>query len=51
MKDIKDNKETVVSYGIHLPYVRKLLITRASRNKVTSYDWLQLVSAVLDHEP
>lgn len=51
MRDLKDIKQAVVSYGMHSPHVRELVKTRASRNKVTPHDWLQLVSAVLDHGP
>lgn len=51
MKDLKDDKEAVLSYDKHSPYVRQLLKTRASRNKVTTHDQIQLVSAVLDHGP
>ena len=51
MKGPKDTKEVVASYGLHPLYVRQLVKTWASRNKVTPHDWLQLVSAVLDHVP
>ena len=47
IKDLKDIKQ-VVSYGRHSPYVRELIKTRASRNKITPHDWLQLVSAELE---
>ena len=50
-KDMKEIKQAVVSYGMHSPHVRELVNTWASRNKVTPHDWLQLVSAVLDHGP
>ena len=36
---------------MHSPYVRQLVKTWASRNKVISHDWLQLVSAILGHSP
>ena len=51
MKDLEGIKEAVVSYDMHSPYVRELVKTCASRNKVTPHDSLQLVSAVLDHSP
>ena len=51
MKGSKDTKEAVASYGLHPLYVSQLVKTQASRNKVTPHDWLQLVSAVLDHVP
>ena len=47
MKDLKDIKQ-VVSYVRHSPYVRELVKTRASRNKIMPRDWLQLVSAELE---
>ena len=51
MKVMKDIKQSVVSYGMHSPYVRQLVKTWASRNKVISHYWLQLVSAILGHSP
>ena len=38
VKDLKDIKQELVSYGMHSPYVRELLKTWASRNKVTKHD-------------
>ena len=32
LEDLKDIKEAGVSYGMHSPYVRELVKTRASRN-------------------
>ena len=51
MKELKDIRQAVVSHSIHSPYVRQLVKTWASRIRVTPHDWLQLVSAVLDHGP
>ena len=51
MKDLKDIKQTVVSYGMHSPYTRELVKIWVSRNKVTSHDQIQLVSAVLEDGP
>ena len=49
MKALKDIKQAIVSYGMFSPYMRELKKTWASRNKVISHDWYQLVSAILDH--
>ena len=51
MKALKDIKQAIVSYGMFSPYMRELKKTWASRNKVISHDWYQLVSAILDHGP
>lgn len=48
MKDLKDIKEAVVSYVMHLPYVKQLGNAWATRNRVTPSHWLQLVSALLE---
>ena len=47
MKDLKDIKQAVVSYGIYSPYVRELVKTRDSGNKITPHNWL-FFSAVLE---
>ena len=48
MKDLKYIKQVAVSYAMHLPYVRELLKSWVSINKVIPHDRLQLVLAVLD---
>lgn len=48
MKDLKVIKEVVASYGMHSSYVRKLVESGATRSRVTSKDWCQLISAVLE---
>lgn len=49
MKDLKIFEEAIVSYGMHLAYVRQMLITWSSRNKITPNDWNQLVAAILEY--
>ncbi|XP_016827320.1 uncharacterized protein LOC103161659 isoform X1 [Cricetulus griseus] len=48
LKDLKHIKESVVSYGLHSPYVKQLLHSWATFNRVTPADWIGLVSAVLE---
>lgn len=49
MKDLKNIKEAIVMYGLHSPFVRELLTSWATVNKVTPKDWAQLASAVLEN--
>lgn len=46
MKDLKDFKEAIVSYGMHSTSVTQLLNTWSSRNRITPCDWLQLALAL-----
>lgn len=49
MKDLKKNiKKAIVSDGMHSAYIRQMLDTWFSRNRITQNDWTQLVSAVLE---
>lgn len=47
IKGLKGIKQAIVSYGIHYPYVRELLNSLASANRVTPEDWSQLISTLL----
>ena len=38
MKDLKEIKQAVVSYGMHSPFVREMVKTWAVSNKVTPHD-------------
>ncbi|ERE82209.1 Retroviral nucleocapsid protein Gag containing protein [Cricetulus griseus] len=49
LKDLKNIKESVVSYGLHGPYVKQLLHSWATFNRVTPTDWERLVAAVLEN--
>ncbi|XP_035296233.1 endogenous retrovirus group K member 113 Gag polyprotein-like [Cricetulus griseus] len=49
LKDLRHIKESVVSYGLHSPYVKQLLHSWATFNRVTPADWVGLASAVLDN--
>ncbi|MGU7584685.1 gag protein [Enterococcus faecalis] len=48
-KDLKNIKESVVLYGLHSPYVKQLLHSWATFNRVTPTDWERLVAAVLEN--
>ena len=50
MKDLKEIKQALVSYGMLSLFVREMVKKMwASSNKATSQDWLQLVSVVLEN--
>ena len=51
MNDLKEIKQAVVTYGLHSTFIREKVKTQVSSIKAFSYDWLQLVSAVLDDGP
>ena len=51
MKDLKEIKQELASYGLQSPFVMEMVKTWASSNKSTPHDWLQLVSAVLEYRP
>lgn len=48
MTELKGIKQAMVAYGVHSPYVKELLSTWATANKITPLDWNNLISAVLD---
>ena len=43
--------KVVVSYDLYSPFVREMVKTWSSSNKAISYDWLQLISVVLEDGP
>lgn len=49
MKDMKSIKNAIMTFEVHSPYVKQLLSTWATNNKITPSDWNDLISAVLDH--
>ena len=49
MADLKEIKQAIVSYGIHLSFVREMAKMQASSNKAMPQDWIQLFSAVLEN--
>ena len=51
MSDLKEIKQTILSYDLHSAFVREMVKTWASSNKATTHNWLQFVSTVLDDGP
>ena len=51
MSDLKEIKQTIVSYEPHSPCIKEMMKTWASSTKATAYDGLQLISVVLDNGP
>jgi hypothetical protein len=49
--DLKKFKETVITYGLHSPYVRKILNNWTTQNHVIPKDWKDLMSAILEPVP
>ena len=44
MRNLKEIKQAIVSYGLHSPFVRKMMEMWASSDKATPYNWLPLVN-------
>lgn len=51
MKDLKDIKEGVSFLWHALPITEAVLKIWSSINRVTTNDWVQLVSSVLENSP
>lgn len=51
MKDLKDIKEGVSFLWHALPITEAILKIRSSINRVTTNDWVQLASSVLENSP
>lgn len=51
MLDSENIKEAIVPYGMHLAYVRQMLNTRSTQDKLTPKDWKQLGTAELEYGP
>ena len=49
LKDLRHIKESVVSYGLHSSYVKQLLHSWATHNRVTPADWVGLAAALLEN--
>ena len=49
MTDLKEIKQAIVAYGLHLSFVRKMVKMWAFSSKATTQDWTQLISAVLEN--
>ena len=48
MADLKEIIQAIVSYGIHLSFIREMVKMWTSSKKATLQDWTQLISAVLE---
>ncbi|KAL6089348.1 hypothetical protein STEG23_017836 [Scotinomys teguina] len=46
--DFKNMKEAIVTYGIHSTYVKQILNSWSTSNRIIPDDWHQLTSAVLE---
>ena len=44
-------KEVIVSYGIHLPFVKQMLNSWLVCNRIIPKDWIELVKGVLEPGP
>ena len=51
MIELKENKQAIVSYGLHSPFVREMVKMGVSSNKTIPHNWHQLVkqSSKMDH--
>lgn len=48
MLDLKRFKEAIVSYGMHSPYVKQMLNSWSTYNRIVPQDWRDLAQAVLE---
>ena len=48
MSDLREIKQAIVAYRLHLSFVREMVKTWAFSNKATSHNWTQLISTVLE---
>ncbi|KAL6044148.1 hypothetical protein STEG23_019828 [Scotinomys teguina] len=49
IRDFKNMKEAIVTYVIHSTYVKQMLNSWSTSNRIISDDWHQLTSAVLEY--
>ncbi|KAL6037095.1 hypothetical protein STEG23_007400 [Scotinomys teguina] len=49
IRDFKNMKEAIVTYGIHSTYVKQMLSSWFTSNRIIPDDWHQLTSAVLEY--
>ncbi|KAL6048139.1 hypothetical protein STEG23_029582 [Scotinomys teguina] len=49
IRDFKNMKEAIVTYGIHSTYVKQMLNSWSTSNRIFPDDWHQLTSAVLEY--
>ena len=51
MLDLRRFKDAIVSYGIHLPFVKQMLNSWLVCNRIIPKDWIELVKGVLEPGP
>ncbi|KAL6034708.1 hypothetical protein STEG23_001687 [Scotinomys teguina] len=49
IRDFKNMKEAIVTYGIHSTYIKQMLNSWSTSNRIIPDDWHQLTSAVLEY--
>ncbi|KAL6033009.1 hypothetical protein STEG23_015477 [Scotinomys teguina] len=49
IRDFKNMKEAIVTYGIHSTYVKLMLNSWSTSNRIIPDDWHQLTSAILEY--
>ena len=47
MIDLRHFKEVLISYRMHLPYMKQILNNQVAQNRIIFQDWKGLVTAVL----
>ena len=47
MSDLKEIKQVIVTYRLHLSFVKAMVKTWPFSNKTNPHDWAQLISVVL----
>ena len=48
MTNLKEIRQAIVAYGLHLSFVREMVKMWVFSNKATPQDWAQLISAFLE---
>ena len=51
MLDLRRFKEAIVSYGMHLPFVKQILNSWSVCNRIIPKHWIDLVKGVLEPGP
>ena len=51
MNDLKEIKQAIMNFGLHLFFVKEMFKTWSISNRATPHDWVKLISAVLESGP
>ena len=51
MLDLKIFKEAVVSCGMHSPFVKEMLNSQATQDRIILQDWKDIAAAILEASP